>query len=401
MFRKNRRKQVMRRKKKKHRRTIAGMICILLAVSLTGCQSKVNFPKQGNTDQKDSKKEKGDENSDSREESGKNGTDKKISSEESLTALRQSMEGTSQQFAAAYLGYIQADYVDRVQEWIEMKYPDLLSEMTFIKEISKDRICGHGPAELFCIVPRSGDDPVSVDLMELNYDTGISEIKENLYKSETGEPFLVMCNGDAEGIGQVQVSMGTEAGYQADWVPVMDMDGRIWIPKTESNVEQAKDFTDYKACDVVRFTDWYGDVSDNIQKSDLTETCWEIQVDEPGTDTYGDYFLELLENGYARISWSEKEYGQSEDSYGDIICEIYEGNWEWIQQDGKTYLTVDCTRIGGEWCQEGESPVSWKETYRIYSAGENMLLLEKEDGFASMPSKTGSYRVLNGSKTYG
>ena len=27
------------------------------------------------------------------------------------------------------------DYVDHVQEWIEKKYPDLLSKMTFIKEI--------------------------------------------------------------------------------------------------------------------------------------------------------------------------------------------------------------------------------------------------------------------------
>ena len=47
----------------------------------------------------------------------------------------------------------------------------------------------------FCIVPRSGEDPVSVGRMELNYDTGISEIVESLYQSETGEPFLVMCNG--------------------------------------------------------------------------------------------------------------------------------------------------------------------------------------------------------------
>ena len=50
------------------------------------------------------------------------------------------MDGTLQQFAVAYLGYVEADYVDHVQEWIEKKYPDLLSEMTFIKEIGTDRI---------------------------------------------------------------------------------------------------------------------------------------------------------------------------------------------------------------------------------------------------------------------
>ena len=35
------------------------------------------------------------------------------------------MDGTLQQFAVAYLGYVEADYVDHVQEWIEKKYPDL------------------------------------------------------------------------------------------------------------------------------------------------------------------------------------------------------------------------------------------------------------------------------------
>ena len=44
------------------------------------------------------------------------------------------------------------------------------------------------------------------------------------------------------------ISMGTEAGYQADWYPMMDMLGRVAIPVSESDEPQAKDFTDYAAC---------------------------------------------------------------------------------------------------------------------------------------------------------
>lgn len=242
------------------------------------------------------------------------------------------------------------------------------------------------------------EDPVSVGRMELNYDTGISEIVESLYQSETGEPFLVMCNGENEGIGGTMVSMGTEAGYQADWVPMMGTDGHVWLPTTENNVEQAKDFTDYKACDASRFIDWYGDVHENIQEADLIGSCWEFGVDEYNSDIFGDYFVELLDNGYARISWSEKEYGIED--YSDIIYEIYEGTWSCTQQDGHPYLSIQSTRTGGEWYYEGENPVNWSEDYRVYiSTDGTMLLLENQEGFAGMPSKTGIYHVLSGFRT--
>lgn len=397
----------MRTTKKRIRRIVTGMICLLLMFTLAGCQIKIDIPGLGQIRLGDSKEEKEDAESKKQKktkkpDSGKKpettDTDKPISPEESLANLRKSMDGTLQQFAVAYLGYVEADYVDHVQEWIEKKYPDLLSKMTFIKEIGTDRIYGHGPAELFCIVPRSGEDPVSVGRMELNYDTGISEIVESLYQSETGEPFLVMCNGENEGIGGTMVSMGTEAGYQADWVPMMGTDGHVWLPTTENNVEQAKDFTDYKACDASRFTDWYGDVHENIQEADLIGSCWEFGVDEYNSDIFGDYFVELLDNGYARISWSEKEYGIED--YSDIIYEIYEGTWSCTQQDGHPYLSIQSTRTGGEWYYEGENPVNWSEDYRVYiSTDGTMLLLENQEGFAGMPSKTGIYHVLSGFRT--
>ena len=106
----------------------------------------------------------------------------------------------------------------------------------------------------------------------------------------------------------------------------------------------------------------------------------------------------LLDNGYARISWSEKEYGIED--YSDIIYEIYEGTWSCTQQDGHPYLSIQSTRTGGEWYYEGENPVNWSEDYRVYiSTDGTMLLLENQEGFAGMPSKTGIYHVLSGFRT--
>lgn len=383
--------------RKRIRQIITGMICLTMLAALTGCQQKSGSIGQTNPNSSTKGKQEKPQSPETKVEDDEN-----TKAQYSLASLRQSMEGTSQQFAVAYLGYVEDAYVDHVQDWIKLRYPELLSEMLFIEKIDNERICGNGPAELFCIVPRSGDDPVDVNLMEMNYETGVQETKQNLYKSETGEPFLLMCNGASEGIGQVLVSMGNEAGYQADWSPMMNMDGRIWIPTTESGVEQAKDFTDYKACDARRFEDCYGSVSEDIQQADLTDTSWEIRVGVGESDTYGDYFLELLNDGYARISWCEKEYGADEDTYGDIVYEIYEGEWHCVQQDGHSYLKIKTRRTGGEWCYEGEEPVVWEEDFRIYGMYDNtMLLLENENGVINMPSKEADCRVICAIKTYG
>lgn len=68
----------------------------------------------------------------------------------------------------------------------------------------------------------------------MNFETFEMDEVGQLYSSETGEPYLVMCNG-VGGYATAMISMGTEAGYQADWYPMMDMLGRVAIPVTESD----------------------------------------------------------------------------------------------------------------------------------------------------------------------
>ena len=153
--------------------------------------------------------------------------------EKSLEVFRQSMEGTLQNFGVAFLGEVDESYADRIPEWIEENFPDFSEEYPFVKMIPEERIIGNEIGQLFCVVPRSGDDPVEIIEQRMNFETFEMDEVGQLYSSETGEPYLVMCNG-VGGYATAMISMGTEAGYQADWYPMMDMLGRVAVPVTES-----------------------------------------------------------------------------------------------------------------------------------------------------------------------
>ena len=267
--------------------------------------------------------------------------------------------------------------------------------------IPEERIIGNEIGQLFCVVPRSGDDPVEIIEQRMNFETFEMDEVGQLYSSETGEPYLVMCNG-VGGYATAMISMGTEAGYQADWYPMMDMLGRVAIPVTESDEPQAKDFTDYAACGASRFGGWYGDVSMQLKEKDLADTSWELQIAMGSTDSYGNYFLEFQKGGKLHISWCEREYGMDEEDYDDTETEAYEGTWSCSQEKGRTYLTMEATRTGGEWYQKGEGPVTWSETFCVYSVYSGSgLLLENETENASMPSNQNDTQLLEAIRIYG
>lgn len=321
--------------------------------------------------------------------------------EKSLEAFRQSMEGTLQNFGVAFLGEVDESYADRIPEWIEENFPDLSEKYPFVKMIPEERIIENEIGQLFCVVPRSGDDPVEIIEQRMNFETFEMDEVGQLYSSETGEPYLVMCNG-VGGYATAMISMGTEAGYQADWHPMMDMLGRVAVPVTESGEPQAKDFTDYAACGASRFGGWYGDVSMDLKEKDLADTSWELQIAMGSTDSYGNYFLEFRKGGKLHISWCEREYGVDEEDYDDTETEAYEGTWSCSQEKGRTYLTMEATRTGGEWYQKGEDPVTWSETFCVYSVYSGSgLLLENETENASMPSNQNDTQLLEAIRTYG
>ena len=105
--------------------------------------------------------------------------------EKSLEAFRQSMEGTLQNFGVAFLGEVDESYADRIPEWIEENFPDFSEEYPFVKMIPEERIIGNEIGQLFCVVPRSGDDPVEIIEQRMNFETFEMDEVGQLYSSET------------------------------------------------------------------------------------------------------------------------------------------------------------------------------------------------------------------------
>lgn len=96
------------------------------------------------------------------------------------------------------------------------------------------------------------------------------------------------------------------------------------------------------------------------------------------------------------------EYGVDEEDYDDTETEAYEGTWSCSQEKGRTYLTMEATRTGGEWYQKGEGPVTWSETFCVYSVYSGSgLLLENETENAGMPSNQNDTQLLEAIRTYG
>lgn len=209
-----------------------------------------------------------------------------------------------------------------------------------------------------------------------------------------------MCNG-VGGYATAMISMGTEAGYQADWYPMMDMLGRVAIPVTESDEPQAKDFTDYAACGASRFGGWYGDVSMELKEKDLADTSWELQIVMGSTDSYGNYFLEFRKVGNyifpgvkENMAWTKRTTMIQKQR---LMKEPGA-----VPRRRRTYLTMEATRTGGEWYQKGEDPVTWSETFCVYSVYSGSgLLLENETENASMPSNQNDTQLLEAIRTYG
>ena len=140
----------------------------------------------------------------------------------------------------------------------------------------------------------------------------------------------------------------------------------------------------------------------DLKEKDLEDTTGELKIAMGSTDSYGNYFLEFRKGGKLHISWCEREYGVDEEDYDDTETEAYEGTWSCSQEKGRTYLTMEATRTGGEWYQKGEDPVTWSETFCVYSVYSGSgLLLENETENASMPSNQNDTQLLEAIRTYG
>ena len=158
---------------------------------------------------------------------------------DSLVSFRQAMVGTPQLFAAAYFGKTEpeSDIFALMQE----AAPQLCNDLPFLPAIPQENIVGtYG--YLFCIVPADETATVAVNRRWWNGET--FEEPEVLYRSEMGEPILVLCPDDNR-VPDTEVIITDSNGNVAVWYPYMDSDFRVAALCNDAEESLIFDFTSY------------------------------------------------------------------------------------------------------------------------------------------------------------
>lgn len=137
-----------------------------------------------------------------------------VAAEDALEELRAAMRNSDYLAAIAFIGYIEGPMGDGYGELYRQNgysywYP-------FVEEIPYDRLVETDGWEMYCIVPRDEDASVAVNQWLMReYDGQVGGSTGNvLYRSESGEPILLLCNID----GTVPNTDVTVTAPDGSWV---------------------------------------------------------------------------------------------------------------------------------------------------------------------------------------
>ena len=206
---------------------------------------------------------------------------------------------------------------------------------------------------LFCVVPRDPNASVAVNRIQWNEKTGGYDNVEVLYRSESGEPFLVFACADmGEAIDPDTEVIVTNSGEEPlKWYPYY---GIVALPySSEDGRELGYDFTVYTENDSMDG----GDVGDDGMwtaptAEQLAEYVWTWQGDlaeRPAMATMSLTQGSGAEPGQITFTWwYTKDYGDPQ--------EIYEGSWSLT--DSGAHIDLTMTRSGGRQYTEGEAPTT-------------------------------------------
>lgn len=326
------------------------ILCLLLAlammVSLTACQ--VEIPGIGTVNINDGST------------GGNAGGDNTIhtgsDNDESLALLRKSMaEVPDYIFAAAYISSAAGgpdDFELPIQEWVSKAAPELCAQYPFVRNIPRERVVGSG-GSLFCVVPRDPNASVVVNRIQWNEKAGGYDNVEVLYRSESGEPFLVFACADmGEAIDPDTEVIVTNSGEEPlKWYPYYGMVALPYSP--EDGRELGYDFTVYTGNDSMDG----GDVGDDGMwtaptAEQLAAYVWTWQGDlaeQPAMATMSLTQDSGTEPGQITFTWwYTKDYGDPQ--------EVYEGSW--FLTDGGAQMELTMTRSGGRQYTKGEAPTT-------------------------------------------
>ena len=330
--------------------TVIVLLVFMMTLSLTGCQ--VEIPGMGTINISDG--------TTTGSTGGTNGGDiggEPGAYDDSLNLLRQELEERHQdeRFAVAYIGDIDGKLSDLtlpLRDWMNDKAPMLCAEYPFIRNIPQERVVDDR-GSLFCVVPRDPNASVVVNRIQWNEKAGGYDNVEVLYRSESGEPFLVFACADmGEATDPDTEVIVTNSGEEPlKWYPYYGMVALPYSP--EDGRELGYDFTVYTGNDSMDG----GDVGDDGMwtaptAEQLAGHIWTWQGDlaeQPAMATMSLTQGSGTEPGQITFTWwYTKDYGDPQ--------EIYEGSWKLT--DGGQLMDLTMTRTGGQQYTKGEAPTT-------------------------------------------
>ncbi|MBQ8610643.1 MAG: hypothetical protein IJ412_02930 [Oscillospiraceae bacterium] len=272
-----------------------------------------------------------------------------ITAEDSLEELRMIMQDSDYLAAIAFIGYIEGPMGDGYGELFRQNgysfwYP-------FVEEIPYDRLVETDGWEMYCIVPRDEDASVAVNqwLMreyggQVNGSTG-----NVLYRSESGEPILLLCNIDAT-VPNTDVTVTAPDGSWVNFHPSVTSysDGTI---RVNTSVELL-DFT----VPIV----WSTGEQLAFEQLQGSWTCWDALT--PAGDPLVCSLTFYQEDGADRVAYG---YGVPESEFYEFFTGVcYESD----QDPSVTLFEMELT--GGVALEDIE-PYEFRGAYRIEASQDS------------------------------
>ena len=275
----------------------------------------------------------------------------------SLTMLRQTMSGTTELFAVAYLGQLEAPA--DIPAYIRENNPKLLLSYPFIGQIPQDRILGTS-GEIYCIIPRDKSAAVLVNQMVWNAQDDFVP-GSILYRADSGSPFILLCNSSDYGL-DARVTVTAPTGELVSWCPGIDDSFTVSLPIGSGSVLQARDISLYEAGPRDIYHSWYQEGWYLPYEEDLDGTQWVYTAAGPDGRRATCYLI-LNRNGSASLSWQ----------YADTPTqEYYHGTWSaWLEH--RAFLELNLQRTGGV-LHKGEASLADSFAVLLSPEGDRLLL---------------------------
>ena len=232
----------------------------------------------------------------------------------SLVSLRQALVGTPRQFAVAYFGCVLPDGSLPADPYAVMEgtAPQLCADLPFLVQIPEQNVLGTD-GHLFCIVPTDENATVSVNWSPWDEATETYGEETDLYRSETGDPILLMTNNTGWCM-ETQVTITDSSGEVTIWYPFIDEDNRIAVLCDDNGESLYYDFSPY---DRLNYENPMGGAP--IEMVGTWALTWtEVEGDrvesEPGgctveitTDGMGFFWLSYSDKNYPDDNFSDRE----------------------------------------------------------------------------------------------